>query len=380
MPSTIRVFKVFLASPSDVSADRELIAQAIEELNRMTSYRGFRFELVRWETHSTPAIAKKYPQQIINIQLLSDVDIMIAVFGSRLGNPTPMAPSGTVEEIRTIINNINHPMKENRLLVFFKRTRVDVFDCDLEQLRALRDFRDELQSSAVLYKEYETDSTLQDIVRQSLNRIVDLNSGHKQDTETNKIGDMISEIDDLGLFDHIQMFNTGAADFGKHLAEATRLIIDLGSKTTSTTESLEAAQIIGSTEQILVAINNQADWMDTYSDSMSSQLSLAQKSMSSAFNHALEVVNLQLEDFGSDMAKAQEEWLPGIDELDGILLKAREPFQGYRLAVEKIPRFNKRINNSKRKLLLSLDLFDELLDQTSSSILAIKKRLTVQAS
>jgi hypothetical protein len=40
-----------------------------------------------------------YPQGLINNQIVDDCDILIAAFWSRLGTATPVAPSGTAEEI-----------------------------------------------------------------------------------------------------------------------------------------------------------------------------------------------------------------------------------------------------------------------------------------
>ena len=55
-----------------------------------------------FETAAVP-IAGAHPQAIINSQGLKDADIVFAVFGSRIGSPTPDAISGTVEELEAAI-------------------------------------------------------------------------------------------------------------------------------------------------------------------------------------------------------------------------------------------------------------------------------------
>ncbi|MDK8236494.1 DUF4062 domain-containing protein, partial [Lactobacillus jensenii] len=52
----------------------------------------------RWETSSVPQLGG-HPQSFINMQGVEGSDIVIALFGGRLGSPTPEAVSGTVEEI-----------------------------------------------------------------------------------------------------------------------------------------------------------------------------------------------------------------------------------------------------------------------------------------
>jgi DNA-binding transcriptional ArsR family regulator len=59
---------------------------------------------VRWETHAVPE-AGSDPQSILNRQLVARCDLLVAVFGGRLGTATPRAPSGTAEEIDEFIRS-----------------------------------------------------------------------------------------------------------------------------------------------------------------------------------------------------------------------------------------------------------------------------------
>lgn len=43
------------------------------------------------------------PQLIINNSIIKNADMVIALFGSRLGTPTARATSGTIEEIEEMI-------------------------------------------------------------------------------------------------------------------------------------------------------------------------------------------------------------------------------------------------------------------------------------
>jgi hypothetical protein len=63
MPEMISKFKIFLASPSDLSDERESIKQVIEELNAtFGNQNNIVLELQKWETNSAPAISSEHIQ------------------------------------------------------------------------------------------------------------------------------------------------------------------------------------------------------------------------------------------------------------------------------------------------------------------------------
>ena len=70
-------------------------------------------------------------------------DIVIALFGSRLGTPTPEAISGTVEEIERSVEHGKHVH-----LYFSEAPHPN--DVDVEQLSALRSFREEISERGLL--------------------------------------------------------------------------------------------------------------------------------------------------------------------------------------------------------------------------------------
>lgn len=93
------VLDVLIASPSDTLAQRQIIRQAVIDWN-ISNARSFGVVLlpVMWETHSLPGLDDR-PQGMISDQIVDDSDILIATFWTRLGSPTGVADSGTVEEI-----------------------------------------------------------------------------------------------------------------------------------------------------------------------------------------------------------------------------------------------------------------------------------------
>lgn len=78
-----------------------------------------------------------HPQDIINQQLVDQADIVIALFGSRLGQATHTALSGTAEEM-TRANDAGKPVH-----VYFSNVG-HAHDVDIDQLAQLREFQKEL--------------------------------------------------------------------------------------------------------------------------------------------------------------------------------------------------------------------------------------------
>ena len=99
MPETVQLFRVLLAAPSDVTAEHELVAGAINDWNvQHGDGARARIELMNWRTHAHPEAGRR-PQDVINRQFADRADLVLAIFWRRLGSPTGKATSGTVEEI-----------------------------------------------------------------------------------------------------------------------------------------------------------------------------------------------------------------------------------------------------------------------------------------
>ena len=137
------VLRVLVASPSDVSDARDAVEDALHSWNRLhATTRNVVLLPWRWETNSVPLLGG-HPQEIINTQGVDGADIVVALFGSRLGSPTPDAVSGTVEEIERAVNS-GKPVH-----LFFSRAPLP-HDVDTAQLEGLRNFKSEIRERGLL--------------------------------------------------------------------------------------------------------------------------------------------------------------------------------------------------------------------------------------
>lgn len=112
----VNLVKVFIASPGDVSEQRNEVEDLIIDWNNQhTDNQEIVLLPVRWEKNSAASYRTDTSgQAIINEELVLSSDLLIAIFGNRIGTRTSSGKSGTVEEI-----NVFHKKKEIGTGIFF---------------------------------------------------------------------------------------------------------------------------------------------------------------------------------------------------------------------------------------------------------------------
>ena len=94
------VIPVMIASPGDVAAERDVVRGVLHEWNDLYASTSSRVLLpVGWDTHAAPDLGGR-AQELINTRVLKECDLLVGIFWSRLGTPTGLSESGTVEEIK----------------------------------------------------------------------------------------------------------------------------------------------------------------------------------------------------------------------------------------------------------------------------------------
>lgn len=129
------VIPIMIATPGDVSDEREIIRDVIHEWNDVNaSPSRVVLSPVGWETHSSPELGIR-AQELINSRLLKDCDLLIAVFWTRLGTPTGEAKSGTVEEIE------RHLAAGKPAMIYFSSKPVAPESIDSAQFAEVQKFK-----------------------------------------------------------------------------------------------------------------------------------------------------------------------------------------------------------------------------------------------
>ena len=108
MPTTLRTYYVFLASPGDVQEERQAVRTFVDRFNRnQARFRGLRFEVLDWENYSSAGIGR--PQELITQQTLErfrpSLAVVIGIMAQRFGSPSGTHESGTEEEFEWAVES-----------------------------------------------------------------------------------------------------------------------------------------------------------------------------------------------------------------------------------------------------------------------------------
>src|SRR5713101_3675698 len=160
---------IAIASPSDVQPERDAVLRIFTRWNEAND--PITLHPVMWESASVPTLGA-HPQQILNQKIIEKSELLVAILWSRLGTPTPTAPSGTVEEIQEFISEKG----PGRVMLYFCKRNLP-HDIDPAELARLQNFKKEMKLKGLL-AEYETVSEFEGLLYRHLDhKVEELNRG-----------------------------------------------------------------------------------------------------------------------------------------------------------------------------------------------------------
>ncbi|NTV66509.1 MAG: SUMF1/EgtB/PvdO family nonheme iron enzyme [Chlorobaculum sp.] len=138
--------KILIASPSDVAEERKIAEEVINEWNiRNRVERGFSLDAVLWETHGAPESGERV-QGILNRQFVDSCHCAIAIFWTRIGTDTGVAPGGAVEEVERLMSN------GKPVMFYFSSVPISPDEIDPAQKQQLDAFKTALQKDVLSEK------------------------------------------------------------------------------------------------------------------------------------------------------------------------------------------------------------------------------------
>lgn len=150
----MKSIRIFLASPGDVSDERQIVSEAIEDLQlTIGKTRNVHLELVKWETHAYPDIGD-YSQDVINNQI-GNYSVLVGIMWQRFGTKTTNAGSGTEEEF-DIAYKVFKEHGTPKIMFYFKAPKAVRNKQELNQLDSIFSFKEKLQNNGVLYWEFDS--------------------------------------------------------------------------------------------------------------------------------------------------------------------------------------------------------------------------------
>lgn len=146
-----RVYRIMIGAPSDIKEEVQIAKDVINEWNYVHTELHHKVLLpLHWSISAYPN-SGKHPQKIINEQVVDKSDLLICIFGSKLGTPTDTDISGSVEEI-------NEHLKAGKDVMIFFRKNLEIESLDdMQQVEKLLKFKESIKGNA-LFEEYEKNS------------------------------------------------------------------------------------------------------------------------------------------------------------------------------------------------------------------------------
>jgi Domain of unknown function (DUF4062) len=251
MAIKVDVLRIFLASPGELSEERNRLEEVVKELNiTLGRQAGVRLELVKWETDAYPDFGAE-PQAVIDEQVGDDYDIFLGILWTRFGLPTSDAASGTEHEFRRAYSRYKRNPSLMRIMFYFRDGEVSTTKIDAEQLLKVQLFRKELGELGSLYWTYRTANDFVNLARVHLTKqILSWGKGWGAD-RTNPTPELASDSVqtlssepplELGYLDLFEIFEESFKETNEVLARMTRAVEWLDQKMQERTVDLNRGQ------------------------------------------------------------------------------------------------------------------------------------------
>lgn len=370
MPRSETVLQVFVASPGDVTDEREVLESVVAELNRTWSKSlGVRLELLRWETTTRPGIGSD-PQAVINSQIGNEYDVFIGILWGRIGTPTSSAESGTMEEFQRAHARWEADPNSVEIMVYFKDEAIKPSEIDGDQNNRVQNFKRSLGNEGVLHRTFEGIENFESLVRAHLSAVSQKWSSQQAPvpqssmpsavdrTDTAVASSTDSEDDDLGFLDHIDRFGMSIEQMnaGLHaIADATASIGEQMNRRTAEMEDIGEITDPQKMKEARRTVKASAEDMNRFSDILDGQLPLLIRSRREAFEAISKALSLY-EDFDSEESADIDELGQSLRAMVESASGALESMRGFKATVGGLPRLTSDLNRAKRRVVKSLDL------------------------
>ena len=165
-----KTVKIMIASPGDVLQERQAVRDVIKNINYWAVFANIRFETIDWENNTYPTNSN-YPQNAINLQIGDSYDILIGIFWSKIGTPTPKYSSGSIEEIENALRK-SQKNKNINVMLYFKTDEIPSNSLDTNQIEKLGNYKKILSKKGVYYWEFKTANDFKNYLSQHLALLV----------------------------------------------------------------------------------------------------------------------------------------------------------------------------------------------------------------
>jgi hypothetical protein len=370
MAKTLNILTVFVASPSDVAAERAILEDVVQELNvTWSSSLGVALEVVGWTTHAHPAMGTD-AQDVINRQIPPGYDIFVGIMWTKFGTPTGRAGSGTEEEFDRALARYRDDPSSVKIMFYFKDAPVPPSELDLAQYGNVRSFRERLGKEGGLYWTFT--SEFESFVRLHLAReIQDWLRGVSATTGTATAADSksvtkvapssASDDDELGVLDYMEAFGDHFARLMESQTRLTDAINELGARITERTEEQKRANVehAGDFKVMKRVANRVAEDMTQFVARVDVEYPIFGNEMEATMKSFSMAVTLA-GDFGPDALGDTTQLRANVVAMAATLQSTTVSTFEFREVIAVSPRLTTEYNRARRK---TVDVLDRLVEQ-----------------
>ncbi len=378
------IIKIFLASPSDVQPERELIFALKNELDDLIGkpYQ-LRFEFVNWERTAYPGIGED-AQDVINKNIKDEYNIFIGVFWQRFGTPTNRSESGTKEEFERALKKYRSDQASSHIMLYFKTAPPEnIYEIDYEQFNKVRKFKEDIKEQGVLYWEFEKADDLRKLLQLHLASLIRDKFDFRNNTtpiskdivKTNDekldkyelMAKKFEEVehDDIGVLDLVELTSDSMGKLPLITQNMTSMVNYVTEKFQEKTKQLNAVNNIKDhrlkLKKSTEIINRMAGDLEYYSNEINEYL----PEFSSILNTSIDSYTklLLLTSLSEPLALESEKQISGeFLNLYNTFGEALENISGFLQILNNLPVMTSKFGTSKRKAVLATNgIFKELI-------------------
>ena len=371
------VLEVFIASPSDVAPEREVLESVVSEFNLTWGNRHqVRLELLKWETHSRPALGID-AQDVINRQIGNEFDIFLGIMWGRFGTATARADSGTEEEFNRAYDRLKNGDRV-QIMFYFKDAGIPPSKLDGSQIAKIQLFKNKIADEyGGLYYQFESIDDFQTKARIHLSKVVqdwlDSNTGvvemkqlaqaeTPERTEYNPLANLAA-IDESETEEGVEELVDRGVEAMKEVVEIvnrmTTATSDLGEKFTQRTA--EAKEISGKNDRKSAKriVNNVANDLEVFVKRMSVEIPEFYKH-NAVFAESFSKVAMTAEGDLSEDAEDVDAALNSMQAFREAIESSSGNLTEFRQRLSKMPRTTTQFNQARRR---AVAIVDDLLTQ-----------------
>ena len=389
MPQTISLYKLFLASPSDVKEERLIVENVINEFNNTySSQLNARIELCSWEKSSYPSVGE-YPQAVINFQIGDEYDIFLGILWTRFGSKTLNYESGTEEEFYRALERYRQ-IGRIHIMMYFDIEGVPLDSLDIEQYSKVRSFQKQISELGCYYFTYVGSENFKKDLRIHLHKVIEnWNINNPSTTQVNlsdfpiAIDPLEDEVSELGLLEFQDILKTKSEEAIKALNEISTSTIWIGKQLAESAQKLNIINEQKPVNQIVLAravINTSAKEMNQYAMKIEQPI----LNWIASFEEVVEAFKGLLQ--VSDDIIPKESWRDNKEALrlllDNVDLSYEQLVEFYK-SVKGLPKITqyiilakKNVCSKLKELLASMDRCkisaNEIIDLTNKKLFAIE--------